>query len=251
MENRMGALAGALLFVCATALAAAEASAQRAERWTDPTPAGVFFNDYDPNFYTGWVPRVQDHRRIKVHLGRGNQLRIRMVLPDATVDNYLTDQVAKHDLYQEVIDRGVITLTSNTAWENYHATFEAKGLREKARLAASLAADEWRARNLAILDELNPERLYHIRKSFDELASAWRTLLAGSEPPAGPGCQARPGERTLPAAHLRLRARRRAVGGLRRPRSPWRRARTAPASGPDAEAFFHDVTGGIYPLRDG
>ena len=79
-------------------------------RWTDPTPYGIFFNDYDPNFQTGFVPRVQDEHRIKIHLGRGNQLRVRMVLPDESVDNFLSDQVAKHDLYKEVIPLSITSL---------------------------------------------------------------------------------------------------------------------------------------------
>ncbi len=120
-------------------------------RWTDPTPYGIFFNDYDPNFYTGFVPRVQEKDRIKIHLGRGNQLRVRMVLADESVDSYLPDQVAKHDLYQEVIDREIITLTSNTAWEDYHARFEAEGLREKAARKGSLSREQWRALNVQVI----------------------------------------------------------------------------------------------------
>src|SRR5262245_48237501 len=50
------------------------------ERWTDTQPYGFFFNDYGPNFYVGFVPREQDHRRITIHLGRGNQIRLRIVL---------------------------------------------------------------------------------------------------------------------------------------------------------------------------
>src|SRR5215468_12385091 len=77
------------------------------DRYTNATPYGVFFNDYQPNFYAGFVPRVQERERIKVHLGRGNQLRLRMVLSEQTIDNYLTDQVARHDLYKQLIDKGI------------------------------------------------------------------------------------------------------------------------------------------------
>ena len=71
---------------------AGSASALSQDRWTDGTPYGTFFNDYDPNFYAGFMPRVQERERIKIHVARGNQLRIRMVLPDATLDSYLLDQ---------------------------------------------------------------------------------------------------------------------------------------------------------------
>jgi len=91
-------------------------SALSQDRWTDATPHGVTFNDYDPNFHASFVPRVQERERIKIHLVRGNQLRVRMVLSNATLYNYLLDQIAKHDLYQEVIEKEIITLTSNTVW---------------------------------------------------------------------------------------------------------------------------------------
>ena len=57
-------------------LAAGPALAQTATRWTDATPAGVFFNDYDPNFYTGWAPRVQDKDRIKLESPGSEGMRL-------------------------------------------------------------------------------------------------------------------------------------------------------------------------------
>jgi hypothetical protein len=219
-------------------------------RWTDDTPYGILFNDYDPNFYTGFVPRVQDADRIKLHLGRGNQLRIRMVLPDESVDSFLLDQVAKHDLYKEVIDKEIITLTSNTAWEDYDKAFEAAGLREKASRKGSLSPDEWRALNVEAIDELNPERLYHIQKDFGQLSSSWFQLLAASEPAEELGAKLDLINELFPhrmfvfdlseeqdAAFTELL-------GLAK-------AGDQAAFGPKAQAFFQDVTGGIYDVRDG
>ena len=39
-------------------LGAGTATGLSKERWTDEKPYGIFFNSYDPNFYTGFVPRV-------------------------------------------------------------------------------------------------------------------------------------------------------------------------------------------------
>src|SRR5512138_3334719 len=111
--RRLSMVAGVLAFAIAAAPDAAHALSR--ERWTNAEPYGVFFNDYQPNFYAGFVPREQDRRRITIHLGRGNQLRLRIVLSDAAIDGYLPSQVARHDLYQELIDKGVVTLTTNTA----------------------------------------------------------------------------------------------------------------------------------------
>ncbi len=227
-----------------------QADALSRERWTDPAPYGIFFNDYDPNFYTGFVPRVQERDRIKVHLARGNQLRLRMVLPEATLDNYLTDLVAKHDLYKEVIDKELITLTSNTAWEDFQKRFEAEGLRALAAQKASLSAPEWRALNVKTIDKLNPERLYHIQKDFGAMTASWTALLKTSPEPTDLGAKLdlvnalfqnrifayklSPEQETALAEIIALA-----------------KADDGAALGPKIEAFFHGVTDNIYAIRDG
>jgi hypothetical protein len=86
-------------------LTVANASAQTGERWANSDPYGLLFNQYDPNFYTGFAPRVQEKARITIFLGRGNQVRLRLVLSEDSINNYLPDQVARHALYKEVIDK--------------------------------------------------------------------------------------------------------------------------------------------------
>jgi hypothetical protein len=162
---------------------AGNASALGVERWTDATPYGTFFNDYDPNFQVGFIPRVQERDRIKIHVARGNQIRIRMVLSDATLDNFLTDQKAKHDLQKELIDSGVIILTTNTAWEDYEQRYAAIGIDAKAAQKGSLSPKKWRALNLQVLQEANPERMYHIRKDFDQMAADWAALIRAKPVP--------------------------------------------------------------------
>ena len=109
----------AVATVLASTVLSTTAAALSRERFANAQPYGFFFNDYGPNFYAGFVPREQDRRRITIHLGRGNQLRVRIVLSDAAIDAYIPDQVARHALYAELISRGVIRLTTNKAWEAY------------------------------------------------------------------------------------------------------------------------------------
>jgi hypothetical protein len=242
-----------LLGVLAVLAAAAPAGAVTplgATRWTDPTPYGVFFNDYDPNFYTGFVPRVQEARRVKIHLGRGNQLRVRMVLTDESIDSFLPQQVEKHDLYQELIDKGIIVLTSNTAWEEYQQRFEAEGLREKAGRSSSLSPQQWRALNLEVMQQMNPERVYHIQKDFDELVTRWEALLAASEPTEELGAKLDLVNELLPHRMF--------VYDLSEEQDltlaelvALAKAGDSAAFRPRAEAFFRDVTEGVYEVRDG
>jgi hypothetical protein len=161
-------------------IVAGDALALSQERWTDQQPYGLFFNNYDPNFYTGFVPREQERERIKIHLARGNQLRIRLIVSDATIDNYILDQVAKHTLYKEVIDKGVIELTTNTAWEAYDKRFNEIGFPALAAKKATLSPQEWRLLNVETIERVLPGRLFHIKRDFNQMVTAWAALLKAS-----------------------------------------------------------------------
>jgi hypothetical protein len=169
-----GATIGGLALLLA--LTSGSALALKKERWTSDTPEAAFFNDYDPNFYTGFAPRVQDRRYVTIHPGRGNQLRVRMVLPEEAILEYLPNQVARHALYKEVIDGGIITLTANSAWEAYDAKVQEVGLAALAAERDTMDPAAWRERNLEIMDQLNPRRLYRIQRDFNVLAEG----LAGA-----------------------------------------------------------------------
>jgi len=226
----------------------APAGALSTERWTNPTPYGVFFNDYDPNFYTGFAPRVQERERIKIHVARGNQLRVRLVLSEKTIENYIPDQVARHDLYREVIDAGIVQLTTNTAWEDYDRRFREEGLADLAKKRASVSAAEWRELNLATMAKLSEGRLHHIRKDFHRMLDDWANLLASSDattldakldlvnelfPHRIFAYRLSPEQDAALAELVRLA---KAKDGAFRAKG---------------EAFFHSVTDHVYPVRDG
>ncbi|HEJ83459.1 MAG TPA: hypothetical protein ENO25_02725, partial [Desulfobacteraceae bacterium] len=220
------------------------------DRWTNPEPYGVFFNDYDPNFYTGFVPRVQDRKRITIHLGRGNQVRLRLVLPEDTIVNYLPDQVARHDLYQELIDKKTITLTSNMAWEAYHERVTQEGLHDLAKKRADLGPEEWRTLNLTSMDRLVPGRLFHIQKDFNKMCDDFARLLKTWPPPET--LQAKldlvneffPHRIFLDDFTAEQEAAFNSLVELAR-------ADKAAEFRTAAEAFFHAITHNIYPVKDG
>lgn len=220
------------------------------DRWLDQTPYGVFFNDYDPNFYTGFVPRVQERERIKIHLGRGNQLRVRMVLSEPGIDNYLADQVARHDLYKEVIDRKIIKLTSNKAWETYHERIlkeDLHGLLEKSK---NMDPDRRRQLNLEAMNRLAPGRLFHIQKNFRDMASDFFHALQQIKNWTGL-------EEKLDLVNAFFPYRIVLTGLSQQQESDLDALRQVALSGDfesflrPATAFFNNVTEGIYPIRDG
>jgi hypothetical protein len=222
-----------------------QAAAQTATRWTDPGTAGVFFNDYDPNFYTGFVPRVQYKNRIKIHVARGNQLRVRMVLPDETIDHYVEDQVEKHDLYKEVIDAGLIELTSNTEWESYHQRVVDEGLHTLAAKRGAATAQEWREINLGAIDKLNPERLYHIQQDFGAMAASWQALLTSTEAVEGLEAELDLINELFPHRLFAYQLNEEQAATFSQLLASAGTA-TAPDFAARTEAFFHDLTDGIY-----
>jgi len=233
-----------LLVVLALLVPCAAVALSR-ERYTNATPYGIFFNNYDPNFYTGFMPRVQEKERIKIHLGRGNQLRLRMVLAEQTVDNYISDQVARHDLYKELIDKGTITLTTNTAWEDYDKKFKQEGL---ADLAQKKGGADWRETNLQMMQKLAEGRVFHVQRDFNKLLDNWAVVLSSSD------ASSLEAKLDLVNALFPHRifawdlspAQDAALADLVR----MAKAKDAGFRG-KAEAFFHDVTDHIYPAKDG
>jgi hypothetical protein len=155
------------------------------ERFKNAEPYGVLFNQYDPNFYTGFAPRVQSKEHITIHLGRGNQVRVRMVLPDESIDHYLEDQMARHALYKEVIDKGIITLTTNNSWEFYDARLEEEKLADLVAKKSELSPEEWRQLNLDAINKLNPGRLHHIQRDFNTMVTDFAAALKAAEEPKG------------------------------------------------------------------
>ena len=226
------------------------AAALSRDRYANQQPYGFFFNDYGPNFYVGFVPREQDRTRITIHLGRGNQIRLRLVLSEPTIDGYVSDQVARHDLYKELIDKQVITLTTNKAWEAYEQRFATEGLADLAKKKASMSAPEWRELSLRTLAKLMPERVYHIEKDVNRMLDEWKTRLASGDPTASL-------EAKLDAVND-LFPHRMDVTELSASEDAALAELVQLARGGDAAAFrakaaafFSEVTGGIYPIANG
>jgi len=64
------------------AIAALTTFAASARSAGDPPPYGLYYDRREPSFYTGFAPRTLDPARIHLHVGRGNQLRVTVVLSD-------------------------------------------------------------------------------------------------------------------------------------------------------------------------
>ncbi|MCC6850159.1 MAG: hypothetical protein IT294_16810 [Deltaproteobacteria bacterium] len=150
----------------------------------EPPRYGVFYDAPEPSFYTGFAPRTQDPGNLHVHLGRGNQLRVTEVLSDAVVREYARDLAERRRAYRALVDEGRLQLTQNTAFDDFERRLDAVGLERLVREEAALAPDALRARNLDLIETLNPGRVFRIAIPVRKLAATWvRELdrIAGGE----------------------------------------------------------------------
>lgn len=144
-------------------------------------PPGVYFHWYEPSFYTGFAPRTQDPDRIHLELGRGSQQRVTVVLGEEELDQYAGDLEARRRLYQELVDAKVLTLTTNKACETFEARLDEQGVAALVASKATTPAAEYRRRSLALLEALNPRRVFRIRIPLDRAAADWHRVLAAFE----------------------------------------------------------------------
>lgn len=163
------------------ALAAPLASPARAQsvNWKDTgPPPGIYMHWYEPSFYTGFAPRTQDPGRAQLHLGRGNQLRLTMVLGDAEIDGYLEDLALRRRTYRELVDAGTLELTQNSYLEEFEQRLDALKLGELVAARATMEPGAYRTRSLEVMGELNPGRVRHVRVPLSRAAADWKPALA-------------------------------------------------------------------------
>jgi hypothetical protein len=139
----------------------------------EPPNYGLYYDEYEPAFYTGFAPRTLDPRRLHVHLGRGNQLRVTAVLDDDVLRDYAKDLLERERTYRALVRSGRLALTQNHALQEFERTL---GEAQVARLVAegaTLPRDAVQERNLQLLERLNPGRVFRIRMPIGELLRRW------------------------------------------------------------------------------
>ena len=170
-----------LLFFLSTVFVvqAAEPLKDQAKGKSDPGNSlqGVYYYRIAPSFYTGFAPRCQDPKRIHVHLGRGNQVRVTLVLSDRILDSYLPDLALRYRVYDELIKKGTITLTQNMGFEKFAQTISKDNILKYADAKNDMALSEYRKITLEMLQKLNPGKVFHIQTDFDRRIRDWSTRL--------------------------------------------------------------------------
>lgn len=150
--------------------------------WDGSEPApGVWFYWYEPSFYAGFAPKTQDKTRVHIQLSRGNQSRFTIVLGDAEVDNYLDDLVLRRDLVNELVEKEIITLSTNMAFERYVSKLEEAGVDALLSQRDGMPEADFREKSIEMMEALNPDRIFRIRMPLDQVLETWRGRLQGAD----------------------------------------------------------------------
>src|SRR5215468_10053303 len=142
-------------------------------RGIDGPQWGVYYDRREPSFYTGFAPRTLDPARIHLHVGRGNQLRVTVVLSDQVLAEYARDLQQRLRTYRTLEDAGRLVLTQNRAFDDFEARLREVKLDELVAAEPSLRPDALRSRNLELLARLNPGRVFRIRMPVDDVVRRW------------------------------------------------------------------------------
>jgi hypothetical protein len=173
MRGSIRSIRCALAVLSLVAGAAFTAGAGERMMLEQPPQCGLYYDRYEPSFYTGFAPRTYDPRRLHVHLGRGNQLRVTVVLSDEALRDYARDLRERARTYRALVDSGRLELTQNDALEAFERTLAAAELERLVAEEAALSPDALAARNLALLERLNPGRIFRIRIPVAALLQRW------------------------------------------------------------------------------
>ena len=145
---------------------------------TENQPQGVFYYRIEPSFYTGFAPRCQDPKGIHIHLGRGNQVRVTVVLSNQIIDSYLPDLALRYNVYDKLIKKSKIKLTQNLGFEKFSRVIKEENIVKLAGEKSGMDSKAYRKISLEILEKLNPGKVFHIKIDFDQQMQRWSTQLA-------------------------------------------------------------------------
>jgi hypothetical protein len=143
----------------------------------EPPVFGSYYDRWEPTFYTGFAPRADEAARVHLHVGRGNQLRITLVLSESVQGAYARDLKVRRDTYRRLIDSKRIRLTQNEQFAEFEATLDELVIDGLVEAEADLSPAELRKRNLNLMKRLNPGRIFEIEIPEQALLDQWRKQL--------------------------------------------------------------------------
>jgi len=151
--------------------------------------------------------------------------------------------VERRKIYQEMIDKRVIVLTTNQQYERFTARLDEVG-------AAGVATARDREQTIELMAKLNPERVFRIRMPLDEVVKRWQPILAGLDAGAPDGQKLDAANAVLPG-RVGLTALSPELASMLVGSAETARRGDGSALSDQAAAFIGEATGGRYRVEDG
>jgi len=146
-----------------------------------PPEYGVYWDRYEPTFYTGFAPRTFEPTRLHLHVGRGNQLRATAVLSNEVMEGYARDLAARRSTYRSLIDQKRLVLSQNSSFAQMETRLDDIDLAKRIEEENGLDAAEIRTQNVALMERLNPGRVFEINIPETALLESWLSGLTPSD----------------------------------------------------------------------
>jgi hypothetical protein len=147
----------------------------------EPPRFGLYYDRFEPAFYTGFAPRTNDPRRLHLHVGRGNQLRVTVVLAPDVLHEYAGDLLYRYRTYRTLIAEQRVVLTQNQGFEEFERRLKDARVEHLVEEEAALSDNVIEEHNLQLLTQLNPGRVFRIHMPVDELLRRWVAQLRPSD----------------------------------------------------------------------
>lgn len=146
---------------------------------TSWTPSAKSINGYNPSFYTGFAPRVESPDRIHVHIGRGNQVRVTVILDENTIQDYVYDLAKRAEFYAKAERAGWISVAPpGSSFTPHLRAFDqivkspAYGIQSFA--LSSHSPEETYVKSLSVMKALNHARVFSLNINLQSEFLKWR-----------------------------------------------------------------------------
>src|SRR5207253_3684966 len=114
--------------------------------------------------------------------GRGNQMRVTVVLADDVVRDYADDLLVRERTYRRLVDGGRLVPTQNHGLDEFERTLADAGVARIAAQAGKAESDaETLEQNRRLLEKLNPGRVFRIHFPVAELVRRWTASLRAED----------------------------------------------------------------------
>jgi hypothetical protein len=106
---------------------------------------------------------------------------VTVVLSSEALRYYARDLLHRYETYRTLVDKGTLILTQNLFFEEFEQIIKETQIGRLVEEEKGMSDAEIRARNLDLLEKLNPGRLFRIHMPVDSLIKSWANQVRSED----------------------------------------------------------------------